>query len=350
MAPAPVVNAYIGTYTRSGESRGIYCCHFDPAVGTLAVLDACENIADPSWLSLSPDGATLYAASEKTDVSEVHAYRILPDGSLKPLGHMQLPASSLCHLAISADGRMLAGAGYRSGNLISLPLMADGSLGPLAENIRHQGLSVHPTRQEGPHVHSSAFSPDGKFLLVCDLGTDTVTTYAVDASQAKLHAASVLHTPAGEGPRHTAFSPDGRLLYVATELKSNVLTCAYDGAQGSLRFLRSASALPPDFSGTSTAADIHLSPDGRFLYVSNRGADDIACFALDGEGLPVYQASCPTLGKTPRHFVLTGDGQYLLAANQDSGTVVVFLRDLQTGRLLPASSAKIPRPSCVCIK
>ena len=350
MAGATMINAYIGTYTRHGKSQGIYLCHFDHDSGALEVMDTVDGITDPSYLTLSPDRSVLYAASEKTDASEIHTYRVGPDGRLSPISMAVLPMKSLCHLSCHPDGGMLVGSGYRSGNLMSLKLNADGTLGTLASVIYHEGCSIHPIRQTCPHVHSAVFAPDGRHVLVCDLGTDRIYAYSADTGAGTLADVSQTPVAAGEGPRHMAFSPDGKRLYAVTELGNHVLTYAFNSISASLVLLDTIQTLKVGFAGESTAADIHLSPDGRFLYVSNRGADDITCFALDAQGLPRYVCAINTEGKTPRHFVITADGAFAIAANQDSDSVVVLKRNLENGACLSkAAAAEIPSPSCVLL-
>lgn len=345
-------NLYIGTYTRGSRSLGLYEGSFDQAAGQIALATDFVSLLDPSYLVLSKDQRRLYVACEKTDFSEVHAFQVDAEGGLSPFSAGSVPIQSLCHLAIDSQSRWLLGAGYRSGSLLALPLLPDGRIDFSAPTILpHAGRSVHPTRQTQPHVHSACFAPDERHAFVCDLGTDCLYNYSLTANGAPPQLHTKTPTRPGLGPRHMAFSQDGGRLYVACELGNQLLTYEYERESGGLRLLDAVGCLAPGSTAESTAADIHLSPDGRFVYVSNRGEDSIACFALAEGGLPVYRDSFATHGRTPRHFTLTPDGRFLLVANQDSDLVVALARNPQTGALAQVSGRlEVPAPACVLLR
>jgi 6-phosphogluconolactonase len=205
--------------------------------------------------------------------------------------------------------------------------------------------------EASPHVHSVTLSPDGRFVVVCDLGLDRICSYRVDAATSTLTPANppAVATPPGSGPRHSVFGADGRHLYAVTEMGSTVLAFAYDTASGALTLQQALPTLPPDFKGSSTGAEIRLHPNGRFLYTSNRGHDSIAVFGVDpanGKLTPV--AITPCGGKNPRNFALSPDGAWLVSANQNSNSLAVFRVDPATGRLTPTGqTAAVPLPVCV---
>jgi 6-phosphogluconolactonase len=232
-----------------------------------------------------------------------------------------------------------------------LPIREDGSLGPATEVVQHQGGSIHPDRQAGPHAHCIHTDPDNRFVLAIDLGLDAVLRYELDADRGTLGR---IDTPAGtvppgSGPRHLAFRPDGRFAYVLNELGSTLIACAYDASSGELRPLQSLSTLLPDFSGTNWTSALRVSPSGRFVYASNRGHDSIAIFASDtATGHLSLVGHESTQGRTPRDFNIDPTGTFLLAANQDDDSIVTFRVDGETGRLSPAGQvAEARTPVCI---
>jgi 6-phosphogluconolactonase len=203
--------------------------------------------------------------------------------------------------------------------------------------VQHNGKSIG-RRQQGPHAHAVVLSPDHRFLFVPDLGLDQVLAYRVDAQSGALAAAAPPFTKIteGSGPRHMAFHPNGRFAYVNSEMGSLVTALAYDPASGVLKELQTISTLPKDFTGTNNTAEAEVHPNGRFLYVSNRGHDTIAVFTIDaGNGMLTFVEHAPTQGKTPRNFAIDPTGSYLFAANQDTDNIVLFRIDQSTGRLTP---------------
>ncbi|RME89615.1 MAG: lactonase family protein [Verrucomicrobia bacterium] len=226
----------------------------------------------------------------------------------------------------------------------------DGGLMPASAFIQHRGSGPNPRRQEGPHAHCATFSPDGRFLLVADLGVDRVFVYRVDPVHGELapNDPPWVELPPGSGPRHVAFAPDGRRVFVVNELACTLASFAWDGEAGRLEPLDSQSTLPAGFTGRNTCAEVAVHPNGRFVYASNRGHDSLAVFAIGPEGRLRLVDHTPTGGRTPRHFALDPEGRWLWAANQDSGNIVLFRVDPKTGRLQPAGrSLSVPRPVCV---
>lgn len=275
------------------------------------------------------------------------ALRVEPDGQLTPLGDVQpLGGTVACHLALAPNGRFLYTANYVSGNLTELPVLADGSLGPRPRLIQHEGSSVNPRRQEGPHTHAAVFSPDGHFLCVVDLGLDQIVLYAFDPQTGLCpEPAFVCRAQPGQGPRHLVFSRDGTCAFCANELASSLTVYRY--RDGRLEMLATQPTLPDGFAGENTCAAIRLSPDGRFVLVSNRGHDSIACFAIDGEQVRLVSIT-PSGGQSPRDFDISPDGCFLLSTNEKAHTVTVLRVDPATGELsLTGSEAPLAAPLCV---
>jgi len=330
---------YVGTYTEpGGHGEGIYVYQFDTETGALSHLQTVIGIASPSFLTVSPDGQTVYAVSETGGGQVFSLGRNEQTGELTILNSQSTQGAAPCYVSTSADGSVVFVANYTSGSIASFPVLRNGRLNPAASVIQHEGSSVNPDRQEGPHAHMILPSPDGRFVLATDLGTDKVMIYEVDESSGELRPNSkgptFAEVPPGSGPRHFAFSPTGRFVYVINELISSVTVFSYDHETASMEALQTISTLPDDFTGESYCAHIVVSPDGRFVYGSNRYHDSLAIFAVSpsgGELTPVAYES--TRGKTPRNFSFDPSSTWLLAANQDSDTVVTFQRDLDLGEL-----------------
>jgi 6-phosphogluconolactonase len=338
---------FIGTYT-TGASRGIYALRLDPASGDLAAPVVAAETSHPSFLALSPDRRFLYAIRDSE--ARVASFEVR-DGALSLLPAAPAPkAVAGCHLAVDRTGRTLLVCNYHAGTVAALPLAADGRPGP-GQVIHHEGRGPHPKRQEAAHVHSAAISPDNRFALVCDLGLDRIYTYQLDAAQARLAPGRPPFTAnaAASGPRHSAFSPDGRRFYASHELDNTVTAYDYVAASGALVLRQAVSTLPAGFVGESSAAEVALRPDGRFLYVSNRGHDSLAVFAVDGAtGLLSPVEFAPAGGRNPRHFALSPDGAWLVCAHQGSSSIGVFRVDPATGRLSPVGNpVTVPDPVCV---
>jgi len=352
---------YVGTYTRGpspGEHRneGIYVFRFDAETGALEGLGATGGPLDPSFLALHPNGRFLYAVGEILDYrgkesGAVYAYARDPvTGTLSYLNEQPSLGTWPCHLSAEATGRYLVVANYLSGSVVMLPIRPDGSLGEAADLVQHQGSSVNPKRQEGPHAHAIMVSPDNRYAFAPDLGLDQVISYRLDLERGKLVPNDLPHTRTapGAGPRHFDFHPNGRWAYLINEIGNTLSAYAYDAEGGTLTLLNTAPTLPAGFSGTSHTADIHVHPNGRFVYGSNRGHDSITICAIDQTtGQVAVVGHEPTQGKTPRNFAIDPSGTFLLAANQ-SGSIVVFRIDPNTGRLSPTGhSASVPSPVCL---
>ena len=354
---------YVGSYTQTTSPadhrpEGILVFRFDADTGALERLSAAGGAPNPSFLALHPSGRYLYAVSEILDYQgkesgAVHAYaRDSRTGALAHLNEQPSIGTWPCHLSVEATGRYVLAANYLSGSVIMLPIRADGSLGETADFVQHQGTSVNPQRQEGPHAHSIMVDPANRFAFAPDLGLDKVICYKLDLERGKLTPNDAPHTQVtpGAGPRHFDFHPNGRWVYLINEIGNTLSAYAYHAQQGTLHLLNTVPTLPASFSGASHTADIHVHPSGKFVYGSNRGHDSIAICAIDqhtGQVSVVGQES--TLGKTPRNFAIDPTGAFLLAANQSTDNIVVFRIDAQSGRLTPTGHSA-QAPAAVCLK
>jgi 6-phosphogluconolactonase len=321
---------YISGYTQppiaqGDQPEGVFLCEMDEN-GRLALLQSVEAGPNPSFLALHPDGGALYCTNEQSD-GAVTALRLDPHtGRMEVLNRVPVAGADPCYVSLDPSGRWVMAACYSSGSLAVLPAREDGSLGPLAQRVEHHGSGPHPERQDKAYAHCIRFDPSERYVFVLDLGMDRVWVYQMDSDSGALSPLDPpgLQVSPGAGPRHIAYHPGGRVVYVANELDSTVTACAWDDATGRLAAMQTFSTLRPDFSGENTVADIHLTTVGDFLYVSNRGEDSLAAFAVNGSnGELTPLGSYPSGGRTPRNFAISPDGAYLLAAHQDSNSVVV---------------------------
>ncbi|BCL75954.1 3-carboxymuconate cyclase [Jeongeupia sp. HS-3] len=331
---------YLGCYGDADEAT-IHVYDFDATSGQMAPLQQFAGIVNASYVLPDVANARLYAVSE-TGEGEVCALAIGSDGRLSLLNRQASGGDSPCYL--SKVGNALLVANYFGHNAALLPLAADGLVLPMAGEVRHNGAShVNAERQDAPHLHSITPSPDGRYALVLDLGRDEIAVYRIDGQQLVPHGQTA--TAPGAGPRHLVFDAAGRFAYVVNELTSEIAVYAWH--DGQLEHRQTISSLPVGFEGDNTGAELQLSPDGTFLYASNRGHDSIAIFRVV-DGLLEAAGHVPCGGQMPRNFALSPCGRWLLVANQASGVLVLFARDIASGALTQtAMSAKLDRPVCV---
>ena len=342
--------AYSGGYT-TGAGKGIYAWRFDTATGALKSLGVAAETDSPSFLTLDAKRQLLFAVNEK-DQGGVSSFAIdAKSGKLSAINRVSSRGAAPCHLALDRTGRWLAAANYGSGSVIVLPVARDGTLGDAVAFDQHRGSGANPMRQQGPHAHAVVFSPDNRFLLVADLGTDQVFVYRFDAARGAIapNDPPAVKTAPGAGPRHLAFHPNGTVVYTVNEIDSTVTAFHYDAGKGSLEPFQSVPMLPPDYKERSTAAEIAVNTAGAYLYASNRGHDSIALFAIDPERFTLSPTDrTPTLGQTPRHFTLDPSGAWMIVENQGSGNIAVFAVHPRTGQLTPSSHAPERVPDQVC--
>ena len=343
---------YVGTYTEgpNGGGEGIYRFAFDPANGRLSGEPVITLTRNPSFLALDASQTHLYAANELAE-STVTAFALDPDsGDLREINRQDAHGADCCYLSLDPSGRFLLVANYSSGTIAVLAIDDAGGLRDASSVIQRAGAGVDPERQDGPHAHMIAPSPGGRFVLVTDLGLDQVLVYRLDTSTGLLEtAARPLHVAPGAGPRHFAFSADGRALYVINELNSTLDVFSWEEASGTAEPIQTTTTLPGDFTGTNYPAQVLVSPDGRFVYGSNRLHDSIAIWSVTGDRGEVTAAGHePTQGSFPRNFAIDPSGDWLIAANQRSDSLVVFRRDRASGLLQATGQiVSVPRPVAV---
>jgi 6-phosphogluconolactonase len=355
-APAPPVPVYVGTYTGSG-SRGIYRFEFDPASGAATAPVLAGESDNPSFLAVHPNGRVLYAVNELASfggapTGAVSAFAIDPaSGKLTRLNQQPSGGADPCYVAVDRAGRNVLVANYTAGTVSVLPLSADGRLRPPSTVLRHEGTGPNRARQEGPHAHEIVLDAAEAFAFALDLGADRIFVYRYGAASGTLEPndpkAAVLEP--GSGPRHLAWHPSGKIAYVISELGSTVTAFRYDAGHGVLDAFQTVTTMPAGFSGPNKAAEVAVSPDGRFLYASNRGDDSLAVFSIDAaSGTLAASGRVPTGGRAPRHFAIDDSGRWLLVANEDSDSVTFFRLDPASGRPSPIGRPLVlSKPVCV---
>ena len=347
---------YVGTYT-SGKSEGIYLYRFNLASGELKHVSTTKGVKDPSFLALSLNRRFLYAVNEVEEFENkksgaLSAFAIdQKTGALKLLNQKPTLGGAPCYVVVDKTGKFVLVANYVGGNVAVLPVSGDGSLGDASDLKQGSGSGINTERQEGPHAHCVLLDQSNRFAYACDLGTDKIMIFRFDSRRGKLtpHSTPWAQLKPGAGPRHLTFHPSGKYAYVINELHATITAFANDRSSGNLNEVQTVATLPPDFTAPNTSADIHISPDGRFLYCSNRGHDSIAAFKIDQRsGELTFVAHESTRGNAPRNFAIDPTGEFLLVANQKSDNIVVFRRDKDTGRLSATGHvAEVPSPVCL---
>ncbi len=341
-----------------GDDGAIHAFKLDSETGALKLVHRTTDVEHPFFLALSPDKKFLYSIHApgqfggKTN-EQIAAFKILDNsGRLKLLNRQSALGTAACYLDVDATGKTVLVANYSSGSVASLPIQADGSLGKAASFVQHKGSSVNPKRQTAPHAHCIVVSPDNRFAFAADLGLDQVLGYRLDAAAAKLTANTqpFVKSPAGVGPRHLIFHPNGKWIFVINEIANSVSRFDYQAKTGTLTIGQTISTVPKDFDGSSHCADLKITPDGKFLYGTNRGHDSIACYRIGDGGTLTLLAIEPSLGKGPQNLAIAASGKLLLCANMPGKNVVVFRIDAKTGGLKSIGEpVSMPSPSCILI-
>ena len=363
--PAPLPYVYFGTDTTRGKSQGIYVSRFDPATGHLTPPTLAHACVRPSWFAIglaANKRRVMYVCNEgEGPQAVISALAIEADGILQPLNEVP-SAAGPCYLSVDATNQSIFVADYSGSAVASYRIQPDGTLSQPVERLdfkdgRFGHTGPNHARQEAPHPHCAILTPDDRFLLVNDLGNDTIVTFPVDAAAGRLGPPHLNERRPGSGPRHLAFHPNGRWIYVINELDNRIDQLLLNTTRGDIAHGfppqalltdtgHSISTLDPGFHGSNTAAEITVAPSGRFVYISNRGEDTLVVFNIDdntGALTLLQRIACG--GKAPRQFTLDPTGNWLLCGNQDSATVTVFARNQGTGRLTgPVQTVPLDSP------
>ncbi len=333
----------VGTYTNDCKSDGIYVYELDSITGNASLYNQSKNVINPSYLSVSPDSKVVYAVNENGTKSTVSSFKLdKSDGSLVSLNQKEAAGTDPCHLINDAKNVLVAN--YSSGSISVFKKLKTGSLNTVSQVISHKGKSKNPDRQNSPHVHQLQFTPDNKYVLATDLGTDKIYIYSYNpiSENEILTIKDSVSVKRGAGPRHLTFSPNGKFMYLLNELDGGVIVFSYH--DGILQKREETQIVDDDFRGEIGAAALHFSPDGKYLYATNRGSvNDITVFTVQNDGRLNYKASYETGGKSPRDFAIDPTGNYLLVANQKSNEITIFKRDLISGKL-----SLLPKTISIC--
>lgn len=333
----------VGTYT-TGNSKGIYTFRFNQETGETTPLEVTE-VSNPSYLTLSSDNRFVYAVSEENDSSaSVHAFAFDEDkGSLKLLNSHKTMGEDPCYVA--TDGKKVLTANYSGGTMSIFPIRYDGSLDPADTLFEGSASGPDKDRQATPHIHCTVFSPDSNYIFASDFSADRILRYAINVKEELPRPLSeTVDVEPGSGPRHLIFSKNGKFAYLINELSGKVIAFAY--TDGRLNQIQTITA---DTLHARGSADIHLSPDGRYLYASNRLKNDgIAIFEVNPEKGTLAKAGYQLTGAHPRNFNITPNGKYLLVACRDSNLIQVFARDITSGLLKDTGKdIIIDKPVCI---
>jgi 6-phosphogluconolactonase len=345
---------YFGT-RGSGPGQGIFAARLDARTGRLTPLGLVAEVDRPTWLAASPQTSFLYSVSEvandgRSEPSVISFAVDRATGKLHPVNKVGSGGSEPTHLALDRQSQTLFVANYGDGRVSAIPIRPGGDLAPASSVQADIGSGPSP-RQAGPHAHGVFLDPGRRYLLVSDLGADKIFLYRFDAAERKLTPADPPFeaAPAGSGPRHLAFHPNGSFVYLVTELTGQLLGYRWDQHRGRLQLLQTLSIVSPKFSGVSNPAEIVAAPDGRHLYVTNRGEDAIIVYSVDAKTGAVKETQrLASQGRTPWSLSIDPSGHWMLVANTTSNAVAEFRIDARTGRLSATpETLQVPAPDNV---
>lgn len=359
-AEASKLLMYVGTYTKrephvDGKAEGLYQLLMDPTTGQLQLQGVTKDVVNPSFFAISPNRKYLYAVNEVgTDLAPegwITSFRIDPDVP-RPilLNRHTSKGQSPCHIVVEQTGRYALVANYGGGVVAMLPIREDGKLRSSVFEVQLEGSGPHP-QQKASHPHMVCISPDNRYAYVPDKGADRIHIFWMDLEDGRLVPATQpgVTVQPGAGPRHMTFHPNNRFAYLINELDATINAYTWNPSTGVLEEFQSISTLPDGFDSSENAcADIHISPDGRFLYGSNRGHDSIVIYAVDQEsGQLTLVGHEATRGEFPRNFMISPDGAYLYVANQNTDNITIFERDPEKGTLTYNGQFRLPTPVCL---
>lgn len=340
------MDLFVGTYTDNG-SEGIYRVKFNPETGELTDTKLVARASNPSYLAISKDKQTVFSVNENNS-GEVTSYKWDKSAdTLQLISKVSSEGAAPCYIDLGPGDKTVAVANYSSGNVAVYAVNNAGELQPLPQVRQHTGSGPLANRQKTPHAHCSLFKEN--FLYAVDLGIDKIMSYDVKSDGSLGEGKIAFELAPGDGPRHMVFHPSKALAFVVNELSSTVVALRADHKTGLLKEVGRNSTLPEDFEGESFVADVHISDDGKFLYVSNRGHNSIAIFSVSEDGQLTSVGHEPVKGNWPRNFTISPDGNFLLVANQNSDNIVVFRLNKETG-LLSYSNFEIKLSKPVCLK
>ncbi|TDT63266.1 lactonase family protein [Fonticella tunisiensis] len=341
------LTAYVGTYT-NGESKGIYRFTMDASSGKIEDVSLAGEMENPTYLAIDKNNKLLYSVAKVGDGGGVAAFKIKNSGDLELINYQVSQGKPPCYVGLNSKNEYVFSANYHRATIEVFPVREDGGIDIPSSVITHEGSGPNKERQEKAHAHYAALTPDEKYLCAVDLGIDKLAVYSLNrGSLSEANGLSLSLRP-GCGPRHLAFHPNGKFAYIITELSSEIVALEYSPSDG-FKEIQYISALPEGFNGENLGSAIYVSPDGRYLYASNRGHNSIAIFRIDiTSGRLEVVGHESTGGEHPRDFAIDPTGKFLIAANQDTNNIVPFSIDNSTGKLTRiGDSISIPNPVCI---
>ncbi len=342
---------YIGTYTKKeghvdGKAAGIYLMEMDQENGHLAMKSVVAKIVNPSFVATSADGKNLYAVSELSPADDstgyIYAYTINEDDELDLLHRLPTDGFAPCHISFDKTGKFVFVTNYAGGVVKMYERDTEGALKPT--DVLHLEIA------ESSHPHSTMTSPDNNFVFIADLGSNKIWNFKINHENGTLtpNTQPFIKIQEGAGPRHFTFHPNGKFAYVINELDNTVNAFSYDTSKSSLTDLQSVTTLPADFEGDSYCADVHIHPNGKFLYGSNRGHDSIVAYRIGEDGTLTLIGHYPTKGVFPRNFGIDPSGKYLHIANQNSDNIVQYNINQNSGVLTFSENiVAVKTPVCI---
>jgi len=340
---------YLGCNTGGASGgQGISVCEFNATTGELSEPKLAAKVGNPSFLTIHPNGKTLYSVGESSgpEGGPIYAFRIGRQGELTLLNELRSGGAGPCHVATDAAGKFLVASNYSGGSVAIFSLAEDGRLQARTDFIKHAGSSVNPARQKAPHAHCGFFDDRGQFVLVADLGCDQVFVYELNRTTGRLTPKSGISMPPGSGPRHFHIAPGSQVVYINGELDSTIHRATLNFERPEYKITQTLSTLPQPTPGNTTA-ECRIHPNGRFVYVSNRGHDSIAVFEIMQDKLEA-RGHVRGMFKVPRNFNLDPSGQWMLVGGQTSNTLEVFR--IGDDGIPKATGRRIQTPSPICIK
>jgi 6-phosphogluconolactonase len=347
MTTATKFIGYVGTYTK-GDSEGIYTFTLDTDAAKITEVKIAAKLDNPTYLNISQTNRYLYSVVKEGDSGGIASFSINEEGKLIPLNSQTSAGSAPCHVSLDSKNHFAFSANYHKGTVESYLInQENGTVNSPVSIIQHEGTGPDP-RQEKPHTHFAGVTPDEKYLAVVELGSDQLITYEI-GEDGKLTETNKLAINPGSGPRHLDFHPNKKFAYLMTEFSSEVIVLKYNQEDGSFTNIQSVSTLPDDFKENNQGSAIHLSADGRFVYAGNRGHNSIAVFQVNIEtGELQFVERISSEGDWPRDFEIDPTGKFIVALNQESSNLVLYARDMVTGKLtLLQSDIGVPYPVCV---
>jgi len=344
---------FVGSYTNK-SSTGINIFSFNESNGFMSHIDDVDGIENPSFISIDEKNNHLFVVSETAmtegrEGGQVFSYKISKEtGRLTYLSKQLTKGGAPCHLSIDNSGKHLYVVNYSGGNICRFSVEETGLIKLLDDSVQHTGKSIRPDRQEGPHPHSIILDASNRFAYVPDLGLDKIYMYKIDQENRTFFGYHEINVHPGAGPRHLVFHPVFPFAYVINELDCTISAFAVE-IDGTLTIQQTKPTLIENNLMEDSGADIHISPNGKFLYASNRGADSITIFQINQQdGSLNHIENSSTFGKTPRNFAISPNGKFLLAANQNSDSIVIFEIDEETGQLKDRiNTIQVSEPVCI---